>query len=177
MQIMSKWQQHFNYVSRLHATLVTSAAAHPISSMDVHMQDICTEKTCAVYSSAPPPAVEPVSCCQVLRFSAMEGCKRVGNPLWLCMSILQPAVFLLSLWKPQNGRSTVSVQLLSFPSAPTFPLSLYPPLLLGIKEPHFFLHFPFWPPFSVCQAVRHEYSLEAVIHWRVAVFLTTLGSK
>lgn len=33
-------------------------------------------------------------------------------------------------------------------SAPTFPLSLYPSLLFGMKEPHFFLFFPFWPSFS-----------------------------
>lgn len=76
------------------------------------------------------PAVELISCCQVLRFAAMECYKRVGNPLWFCMSILLPSVFLLSLWRPQNGRCaarlSTSLPLLC-PLVPSVSLS-FPPV-------------------------------------------------
>lgn len=144
---------------------------------------MCTCKTyaetCAVCSSAPPPAVEPVSCCQVLRFSAMEGCKRVGNPLWLCMIILLLAVFSSLFVKTSEWQVFSETHDFSPPSsAPTFPrLSILASCWAWKSPISLSTPLPFWPPFSPCQAVRYKFSLKAVTHGRVAAFPTTLESK
>lgn len=135
MQIMSLWQQHFNYTSSLQTVLVTSTAVNHISCMDVHMQDICTEMYVVCFS-AQPPAVEPVSCCQVLHFGAMEGCERVGTRCgW---------VWVLSycLSRPQKGRFSVrlvtSLHLLC-PHVPSVSLAVPP---VGHERTPFLFLFP-----------------------------------
>lgn len=45
-----------------------------------------------------------VRCCVLMQRKVV---KELGNPLWLCMSVLLLAVFLLSLRRPLNGRSSV----------------------------------------------------------------------
>lgn len=78
----------------------------------------------------------------------MESYKGVGNPLWFSecspSGCLSYSIVKISKWQVFCETHDFS----PLPLRPTFPLSLYPSLLFGMKEPHFFLFFPFWPSFS-----------------------------
>lgn len=149
-----------------------------ISSCEPHFMHGCAHarhmhrKHVLRASFALPPAVEPVSGCQVLHFRSIEGCKRVGHLLW-CVSIPLLVVSLFSLWRPQSGRTFLT--LLCPPpvlSASQFFCPVWPE-----RSPFLSLSLPFWTSISLCQAVRYKFSLKAVIHRGVADFLTTLKSK
>lgn len=149
----------FNYTSCLQTALDMSAAVNFFTHGRADWRHM---KTCTVCSSALPPAVEPVSCCQVLRFSAIEGCRRVGDLLWLCMNIPYWLCLSFPFVKPSAWQVFCETHDFSAPlSAPMFSLSLYPSLSLGMKEPHFILYFSFWLSFSFCQAVRYKFSSES----------------
>lgn len=143
--------------------------------MDVHARDICIENMCCVLLCT-------ISCRgtrQLLSGAAIwcnGGLQKSGEPAVVVHDCSPPGCLSSLFVKTSEWQVFYETPADFSPSTPppVFPLSLYPALLLGMKEPYFFLCFTFWPS---CQAARCTFSLKAVTQREFAAFLTTLESK